>query len=241
MSWAFGQPLSGNEKVVLLAIADFANDDGLCWPSIPSIAKKACVSVRTVQRIISELLEQNYLSVDRRLSADGRSTSNCYNLVFGGDKLSPMGDTVDTGTVTLLSPHNEPSIEPSLKKNNKGGRVSDDFAPNGASHSLALKLGIDITTDVIEGFLDYWRGVPGAKGVKLDWQATFRNQLRHISKQKASKPNGTRHGNQSSKKIHPVDVAVAKLRTELGLDESGGNAGCGEPGWIETSFNVEGN
>lgn len=27
-------------------------------------------------------------------------------------------------------------------------------------------------------FVDYWRGVPGAKGTKLDWEATWRNRMR---------------------------------------------------------------
>ena len=27
-------------------------------------------------------------------------------------------------------------------------------------------------------FEDYWRAVPGAKGVKVDWEATWRNWLR---------------------------------------------------------------
>ena len=31
---------------------------------------------------------------------------------------------------------------------------------------------------VTEAFVDYWRGVPGTKGVKLDWPATWRNWLR---------------------------------------------------------------
>lgn len=29
-----------------------------------------------------------------------------------------------------------------------------------------------------ERFCDYWRGVPGAKGRKLDWPATWRNWMR---------------------------------------------------------------
>lgn len=27
-------------------------------------------------------------------------------------------------------------------------------------------------------FADYWRSIPGTKGVKLDWQATWRNWIR---------------------------------------------------------------
>jgi len=32
----------------------------------------------------------------------------------------------------------------------------------------------------LDEFVDYWHGVPGAKGRKLDWPATFRNRLREL-------------------------------------------------------------
>lgn len=32
--------------------------------------------------------------------------------------------------------------------------------------------------EITEAFVDYWRAVPGAKGEKTDWPATWRNWLR---------------------------------------------------------------
>ena len=29
-------------------------------------------------------------------------------------------------------------------------------------------------------FHDYWIGIPGQRGVKLDWQATWRNRIRDV-------------------------------------------------------------
>ncbi|HEX9355653.1 MAG TPA: helix-turn-helix domain-containing protein, partial [Streptosporangiaceae bacterium] len=55
MNWVWGcSPTSGNERLVLLALADACSrDDGSgCWPSIPTIARKAAVSDRTVRRVI---------------------------------------------------------------------------------------------------------------------------------------------------------------------------------------------
>jgi hypothetical protein len=34
----------------------------------------------------------------------------------------------------------------------------------------------------LEQFRDYWAGVAGARGVKLDWPATLRNRLRDQAK-----------------------------------------------------------
>lgn len=37
---------------------------------------------------------------------------------------------------------------------------------------------------VTDRFVDYWRGISGSKGVKLDWTATWRNWLRRESEQR---------------------------------------------------------
>lgn len=99
VSWAFRQRISGNEKVVLLAIADHADDDGKCWPSIPLIAEKACVSERTVQRILVNLEADNLVKRVARSDRDGRKTANLYVLAMDtnhGDKVSPSADRSDS-------------------------------------------------------------------------------------------------------------------------------------------------
>jgi hypothetical protein len=56
----------GNDKLLLLAIADVADDDGgNAWPSIPTLAAKATCSERTVQRRLVELEEAGCIAVDR--------------------------------------------------------------------------------------------------------------------------------------------------------------------------------
>lgn len=58
----------GSNLLVLLALADFADDFGYCWPSIATIAAKARLSERQTIRIIQSLEEQGELLVkhDRR-------------------------------------------------------------------------------------------------------------------------------------------------------------------------------
>ena len=56
MSQAFSTDLPTSQKMVLLVLCDFANDDGLsCHPSIAAVAKKASVSDRQCKRLIREL------------------------------------------------------------------------------------------------------------------------------------------------------------------------------------------
>lgn len=89
LTWAFEQPVSANEKVVLLSLADHANDYGECWPSINRVAQRARVSVRTVQRCLAELEDAKLIVREMRNDPNGRSTSNMYRLCFDGQERMP--------------------------------------------------------------------------------------------------------------------------------------------------------
>ena len=45
-------PYEGGELLVLLALADWADDRGRCWPSVPAIAQKARMKERQVYNIL---------------------------------------------------------------------------------------------------------------------------------------------------------------------------------------------
>jgi Helix-turn-helix domain len=56
---------TGNDRLVLLAIADQANDDGEeAWPSQATIAERCRISTKTVQRSVQRLVEHGELSVE---------------------------------------------------------------------------------------------------------------------------------------------------------------------------------
>ena len=69
--WLTKLPLT--EKMVLLVIADHANDEGTeAWPSQATIANKASISIRTVQRSVNSLVEQGYIWLQK--GAGGSAT-----------------------------------------------------------------------------------------------------------------------------------------------------------------------
>lgn len=49
------QDITSTQKLVLLALADWANDEGHCWPSIDRLCKKSCLKRRSVQNAIRDL------------------------------------------------------------------------------------------------------------------------------------------------------------------------------------------
>ena len=97
MNWAWRQQLAPTAKLVLMSLADAADDHGVCWPSVPTVARKCCVSSRTVRRIMQKLIACELLSAEPRYRPDGSCSSNRYRLQLGGDdKLSPAPERTDT-------------------------------------------------------------------------------------------------------------------------------------------------
>jgi hypothetical protein len=58
--WALELPDS--EKIVLLALADCANDEGHCWPGMTSLSLKCSKSERTIQGAIKGLCDKGHLT-----------------------------------------------------------------------------------------------------------------------------------------------------------------------------------
>jgi hypothetical protein len=62
MTLAWQVALKHGDKLVLLALADNANDEGLCWPSIATIGRKCGMGECTVQRVIGRLAGAGHVS-----------------------------------------------------------------------------------------------------------------------------------------------------------------------------------
>lgn len=79
-----GNPL---RKMVLIKIADQANDDGICWPSYESIARSCEISRRSVVTHIQWLEDNGFLWIERRYNADeSKNFSNRYHLTLSKAK-----------------------------------------------------------------------------------------------------------------------------------------------------------
>jgi hypothetical protein len=66
------EDLSSTQKLVLLALADWANDDGLCWPSINRLAIKASLTSRAVQKTIRSLEDAGFIRREEVLGKGNR-------------------------------------------------------------------------------------------------------------------------------------------------------------------------
>lgn len=113
-------------KLVLLKLADNANDTGYCWPSYQNIADHSEIDRRTAMRHIKKLSDMGLVKILWRKRDDGKNKSNAYQLTLDsidGDNLTlPDGDTRSLGgdRVTLpdgdhLSPRTSHSFEPVIE------------------------------------------------------------------------------------------------------------------------------
>ena len=107
--------ITAHEKLVLIALADMADDDGICWPAMKKVAKKSLCSKRTAQRAIGRFEDMQILSKTERPKEQKRNDSNLYQLdfmalihmtnsVLKGDTVSPTGRQSDTHRGDTVSP-----------------------------------------------------------------------------------------------------------------------------------------
>ncbi|WP_052384913.1 DnaT-like ssDNA-binding domain-containing protein [Cobetia amphilecti] len=75
--------IKAGPRLLLMLMADYANEQGVCWPSIRRLSAEMACSMRTVQRSIEALVEQELMEVVPRQTKTGRQTSNFYRLAMG--------------------------------------------------------------------------------------------------------------------------------------------------------------
>lgn len=121
MSLVWPLPLRPVEKLLLMALADNCNDEGTCWPSIKTLAKKASLDERTTQRKLRLLASKGLLKIEKRFRKDGSQMSNFFVLTLRGGNLPPPPVEIHLNRVAVLPPPggttttqtiNEPLTEP---------------------------------------------------------------------------------------------------------------------------------
>lgn len=192
-------PATGNDRLVLFAIADEADDDGTnAYPSIDRIARKSRVNKRTVMRCLQRLEETGELVVHRP-ETRGRGHHNTYRVVMRkGDTVSPSetarnGDTSDAETARNGAPkgaldpltHGSNEPDPSTPASTaRATRIAEPFMLTPAMHEWAAENAptVDVRAETAK-FVDHFRG---SGGRKVDWLATWRNWMRRAGESRPS-------------------------------------------------------
>jgi len=123
---------SPTRKFVLIALAEYADEDGSCYPSQKTIANLTELSVKTVERAIKNLEDQGLLKRERRhRTSDGSRTSDRFYLnVRVSVRLEPLTDTLsEPNRQTVGACKGNPLLEPSVKPSETRASALPLFSP----------------------------------------------------------------------------------------------------------------
>lgn len=122
--WKSDLPNSG-QKLVLLALADVANHEGGCWPSVGTLGRMTSLSDSAVRVHLKALQDAGIVTVKRREAEGGRQTSNFFQIhpealppeSGGGGSRIRRGEAPESGAPSLQNPEplnrtQDPSKEP---------------------------------------------------------------------------------------------------------------------------------
>jgi hypothetical protein len=116
-------PGDGPELLAMLAMGDMANDEGHCWPSMATIAKKIRRSRSQAQRVLHSLIEQGFIVVTDNVNGGAPGTTRRYRIVV--ERLTGRTDA---------TPGDEPeTTEADCKTGRTDATGSADAAPTGSA------------------------------------------------------------------------------------------------------------
>ena len=194
-------------KLVLLKLADNANDDGICFPSYQYIADKCEMTRRSAISHIEYLIKMGLVSKKERKNKDG-SISNLYflHLEQGSENFALGGsENISPRTSHSLEPVNEPKkttqkseSEMLLEQFGITGQLAKDFiahrkAKKGIINQTQLnrlqkqadKAGISICEAVEICIERNWQGF----NASWDWRdEKLRPNLPHLGQSHPNKP-----------------------------------------------------
>lgn len=99
------------------------------------------------------------------------------------EKPNDLGGDGDAERKGDDAPIHEPKAEPEA---GRATRLTARWHPSSTDRAFAVDLGLDADA-LADEFRDYWIAVPGAKGTKLDWPATWRNHCRRQASRQAGR------------------------------------------------------
>lgn len=227
-SWVWHEAtdeVNGNELILLLALADVADDFGRCRfvdeesaLTYDSLARKVRVDRRTIERLIPKLRGRGLIEQVR----GARGRPNEFRVVVpwavkSTDKVSDIAaDSPTSGTDSPTAVHGFPDNGGDRSSINvlnvrdvesvratRGTRIAEPFIVTAEMRQWAAAetplVDVDRATRM---FVDYWRAETGSKATKRDWLATWRNWLRRDQERAETRPGA---------KLSPSDRALATI------------------------------
>ena len=106
----YGDP---SRKLVMLCLADMANKDGVCWPSVATIAKRCNLTKSPILRHLKALQDSGHITITHQFK-DGSKTSNRYQVMQRGGSVDDTTLVASTTHRTTIKPQSLPADPKSM-------------------------------------------------------------------------------------------------------------------------------
>ena len=241
MAWAVKQHIpSAGAKLVLIMLANYADEHGCCWPSQKCLGKDSSQSDRSVRSHMALLEKIGVITRQKRTGNNGAFLPDICTLAMkeshqrkilptenstDGKKRHNPAENISANTI------NEP-IKESLSTRARGKRLSIEELPDEwRAFCLAERSDLD-PERVWAIFHDHWDSTPGQRGIKRDWFATWRNWVRREKREKGGKIGrncGISEAERRRRILSGMEAAAREQHAGPKECGSGGENGTGKP------------
>lgn len=192
MSAVWVVDLATTDKMVLLALADWSNDDGICWPSMNQLSVKTSLTDRAIRASVSRLKEAGHLTRQER-PGKGVVYTVHPGTTFRPERDAPRNETTqtpegrsaNTSRTIITSEAIASSVERAKPRPSR--RCPAAWSPS--LEDMAVVDALGFSPGEIERELATLRDFE-FRTAHADWSATFRNWMRREAKNR--RPNNDR-------------------------------------------------
>jgi hypothetical protein len=188
--------------MLLLALANYADEANSCYPSHTRLATMTGEGMRSIRRYLAEFETDGLIKRSRRNNTAGHRTSDRYVLLLDRESLPakmaarpdepnghpgqndeslPATEAAPTGQSLAGEPKEEPKeeLQDSPRARARASRIPDDWQPTAKDHLWAQGKGYGeaFIARELEKFINYWQAKAGRGATKTDWSKTWHNWL----------------------------------------------------------------
>lgn len=137
--------LGSTQLLLLLAIADFSNDEGVAWPSVRTLARKIRMSERNTHYLLTKIIKTGELAIEKNKGPRG---CNLFRVqILQGANLSGMQQVALGGAMDGAKGVQPTAPEPSVIRQRTASAIP---SPSNNPKKHLFDLGVSILTQAGE-------------------------------------------------------------------------------------------
>ena len=209
-------------------IAKLCGEDSLAMAELwLSISPCFTVAIADPSRLLHNRLEAERVKQEnfrKERSESGKKGAEAKRAAASREDSSALAQPIAEHIANESSSSSSLSLTSSLTSTSKpkskpiapATRLPDNWIPDYNEARFCVDTRPDLNIDqTASAFRDYWVAVPGAKGRKLDWPATWRNWVRNQNQHRS----GATPTNQKQANRDNYDRQAREAREQYGKDE----------------------